>query len=143
MPIVRLEWILLAVLTAAFGAIVASEPMLEITSCEVGLFPTQGVNNSAECLTPIAGHYGYSIILILALPVLLCLLPAVITRRWFAWLVAMTLLVGSVRSLFTSTPVFVLLGYYLPVALVAVLLAASHRRLNDGGSSTLRAAPTR
>ncbi|MEN0139830.1 MAG: hypothetical protein AAGC80_32070 [Rhodococcus sp. (in: high G+C Gram-positive bacteria)] len=134
---VRLSWVVLAALTAAVGFVAASDPMLQITSCELGLLPTQGVSTSAQCDESIIDHYGNSIAVVLAFPVLLCLLPAAAPRRAIAWTVAAALTVVSIgafilMSAFASSsaspPQIVVYGYYLPSALLAVVLAGIHGR---------------
>lgn len=76
--------------------------MFEVTSCEVGLFPTQGVSNWGECESSLADHYGYAVIAVLALPPIVCMVPALVPRRGVAWVVAVVLLLGSVQWLFRA-----------------------------------------
>ncbi|MFC9360911.1 hypothetical protein ACFTZB_30595 [Rhodococcus sp. NPDC057014] len=121
-------WILLASFAAALGVFVASQPMFQITSCEIGVFPAQGVNTWAECEASIADQYGYLLTSgLLAIPPLLCLAPALMPRRGIAWLVAVVLLLVSVQWLLALRPTLVILGFYIPVALAALLLSAVHQ----------------
>lgn len=133
MILIRIGWFTLAALSGLLAIFAASTSMAEITDCELGLFPTSGIANWEQCRTSIAASYGNSIFVILALPMLVCLIPAVKPDRRTAWFAAIVLIIGSFGSWFVPTthstypPQFVVYVYFVPVALAAVLLAAFHK----------------
>ncbi|RVW03625.1 hypothetical protein [Rhodococcus spongiicola] len=126
---IRAGWIVVAWICAGLGVLAATSPMLSITSCELG-YPSNGVMPGAECEESVAGRYGPPIVAASAVPSLLCLLPAVFSRRWLAGLVAAVLVLGSVGSFVAGAPqnVFV---YFIPAALLAVGLAGWQAWLPD------------
>ena len=92
---------------------------MQISDCEIG----GSVLGSAECDASIYSHYGAGILVYLAVPVLMCLIPAAVPRLSLAWTVAGVLLVGWFLALMSSPP-FMVYGFYLPIALLAVVVAA-------------------
>ncbi|MET3960006.1 hypothetical protein ABIE52_006941 [Rhodococcus sp. OAS809] len=123
MTVIRLLWIVAAIIATALGVFVASWSILEITDCEIGLSLPQAV-----CDQSIWDYFGWSVIPVLAVPVLLCLVPAVVPQPWAGWVVAGLLLVISVVGFFSaftsSSPALLsLVVGSFPVALLAVLLA--------------------
>lgn len=97
MTVIRLLWIVAAIIATALGVFVASWSILEITDCEIGLSLPQAV-----CDQSIWDYFGWSVIPVLAVPVLLCLVPAVVPQPWAGWVVAGLLLVISVVGFFSA-----------------------------------------
>ncbi len=128
--------LLLAGLAATIGALVAHEPMWQVTSCEIGVYGEAGIDNSAECNASMLAHYGSGVLVVLALPVTLCVGPAAIPTRQVAWGVAAMLLVCCFVAL-TSSTMLSFYSYYAPVALIAVVLAALHGRLTRTRASVV------
>lgn len=126
---IRVGWIVLAWICAGLGVFAATSPMLANASCELG-YPDGGVMPGDECEESIARHYGPSVVAALAVPSLLCLLPAAIPRRWLAGVVATVLALGSFGAFLEPTPQFVY-AYFVPVAVLAVVLAGSQAWLPD------------
>ncbi|OYD70267.1 hypothetical protein [Rhodococcus sp. OK302] len=122
MTAIRLAWFVLAIVATALGVFVASWQIFEITTCEIGLSWPQ-----TECNQSIWGYFGWSVVPVLAVPVLLCLIPAVIPRPWIGWFVAGLLLVMSVAGFFSAftspSPSLASVSGSFPPALLAVLLA--------------------
>ncbi|MFI6996334.1 hypothetical protein [Nocardia sp. NPDC050175] len=116
MGLSRVAWLLLAGATVVWGVFVASEPLHQISSCEV-------VQVDAECGASIAARYGAGLVLLLAVPVALCALPALRVTRGLSWVVAGVLVIGSLLALPAADTVFAALVYYLPVGMIAVLVA--------------------
>lgn len=110
---IRIAWLLLAAFACAMSVFVASEPMLQFTSCEIE-------SGGPACEESILTHYGQGFLIVLAVPALLCLVPAVVPVRGVAWAIAVTLLLGFL-AVFTP--------FYLPVAVLGLTLAALHDRL--------------
>ncbi|WFR71561.1 hypothetical protein P9209_22200 [Prescottella defluvii] len=127
--VIRAGWVGLAWICAGLGVLAATSPMLQITSCELG-YPDAGVMPGEQCEMSIARFYGPPIVAALIVPALLCLLPAVIARRWAAGVVAAVLTLGSFGSLFRPAPQFTFV-YFVPAAVVAVLLAGWQAWLPD------------
>lgn len=126
---VRAGWILLAWVCAGLAVVAATSSMMQITSCELG-YPDDGIMPGEECERSIARTYGPSIVAALAVPALLCLLPAVVFRRWVGVLVAAVLVGGSFGTFFAPAPQAVF-GFFVPAAVLAVLLAGWHAWLPD------------
>ena len=126
---IRAGWILLAWVCAGLGVLAATSSMMQITSCELGI-PDAGVMPGAECEEMIARYYGPPMVVALGVPALLCLLPAVVFRRWVGGLVALVLVVGSFGVVFQPAPLFTF-GYFIPAALLALILAGWHGWLPD------------
>ncbi len=72
-------------------------------------------------------------VIALAVPAMVCLIPAVVPRPSAAWMVAGSLMVASLLGFpegMSSTPSLLgVYGFYLPIALLAVLLAIQHQRI--------------
>ncbi|NKR45865.1 hypothetical protein [Prescottella equi] len=126
---VRAGWILLAWVCAGLALVAATSSMMQITSCELG-YPDDGIMPGEECERSIARTYGPPIVAALAVPALLCLLPAVHFRRGVGVLVAAALAVGSFGAVSQPAPLFTF-GYFIPAALLALLLAGWHSWLPD------------
>lgn len=116
MGLSRVVWLLLAGATAVWGVFVASEPLNQISSCEV-------VQLDATCGDSIIARYGVGLVLLLAVPVVLCVLPALRVTHGLSWLVAGVLVIGSLLALPATDTVFAALVYYLPVGAIAVVVA--------------------
>ncbi|MFF0813995.1 hypothetical protein ACFYVR_02395 [Rhodococcus sp. NPDC003318] len=140
MVLVRAEWVILAILAVALGVVVAGEPMLEITDCELGRFAVGnpgGVGSPAQCAGSTLAFFRFDLLIALAIPVALCLLAAARPRRVVSWAVAAALagcVLLAVLSLMQSigpstTPVTTVYLYLAPVAAGAVELAALHDRI--------------
>ncbi|MGX1807327.1 hypothetical protein ACWIGI_16550 [Nocardia sp. NPDC055321] len=136
---VRIAWVVVAVVAAALGVLAASSSMMQITSCELGLLPSEGIATGAECEQRIAEFYGGKAVFILALPVLLCVLSAIAPHRWISALSAVTIL-GCVAAAFVAPvpaneppPVIVAYVFYLPAAVLAILLTGYQAMLGVGG----------
>ncbi|MFI9402030.1 hypothetical protein [Nocardia sp. NPDC052316] len=114
MGLSRVVWLLLAGVTAAWGVFVASEPLHQISSCEV-------VQMDTVCGESIFARYGVGLALLLAVPVVLCVLPAVRATHSLSWVVAGVLVIGALVALPATDTVFAAFTYYLPVGVVAVL----------------------
>ncbi|MGW0044298.1 hypothetical protein [Rhodococcus sp. NPDC003348] len=154
MILLRAEWVVLAILAAVLGVVVAREPMLQFTDCELGHFAVGnpgGIESPAECAASALAYFGFGLIAVLAVPVVLCLAPAAVPRRAVAWAAAAGLagcpLLGALALMNTigpsTTPVVVVYPYFLPVAVGAVLLATFHHRLaaaTGGSTADLRPA---
>ncbi|MBM4488060.1 hypothetical protein MWT96_02950 [Prescottella equi] len=121
---VRVGWFLLAWVCAGLAIVAATSSMMQITSCELG-YPDDGIMPGAECEASVARTYGPAIVAVLAIPALLCLLPAVFPERLLAGLVAGVLAVGSFGTFFASAPLSAF-GYFVPAAVPAVALAVWH-----------------
>ncbi|MFD6063003.1 hypothetical protein [Rhodococcus wratislaviensis] len=135
MTVMRFAWVLLAVVTTALGVFAASNPMLQITECELGL-SSQGISAS-ECNESIWDHFGGVLVLVLAVPAVVCLIPAAVPRPTVAWAVAGSMLLASVSGFSPSlaassspSPLAVY-GFYLPLALLAILLAIAHQSTSN------------
>ncbi|MCK0089538.1 hypothetical protein HCA61_09625 [Rhodococcus sp. HNM0563] len=119
----RWAWVLLAMITAAWGAFAASNPILQITDCEIGL----SAISPSECNESIWSYFGNSMVIVLVLPAMACLLPVAVPRISAAWTVAGLLVVASVLGFseaMSSIPSLLgVYGFYLPIAFLAVLLA--------------------
>ncbi|QBJ98090.1 hypothetical protein ERC79_20680 [Rhodococcus sp. ABRD24] len=126
---VRVGWFLLAWVCAGLAILAATSSMMQITACELG-YPDAGIMPGGECEQSIVRTYGPPIVAVLAIPAVLCLLPAAFPERLLAGLVAGTLVVGSFGTLFASAPLSVF-GFFVPAAVLAVALALGHSWLPD------------
>jgi hypothetical protein len=95
---IRIAWVVLAVATGILGSATAQWPLYEITDCEIGLGPL----SSADCYRSIHDYFGREVFLVLALPVALCVIPAVIPRPLVSWIVSATMLCAAVVGFFTA-----------------------------------------
>lgn len=127
--VIRAGWVVLAWICAGMGMIAATDPMLSITSCELG-YPDAGVMRGEQCEMSIARYYGPPMVAALAVPALLCLLPVVVARRWAAGLVAVAISLCSFGAFFRPAPQFVFV-YFVPAAVLALILAGWHAWLPD------------
>ncbi|ROZ48945.1 hypothetical protein EEB13_02965 [Rhodococcus sp. WS3] len=120
----RWVWVVLALAAAALGYFAASDPMYQITSCEIGIFPSDGITNWTQCNESIVSYLGVAILAWLAVPALMCVIPAVVPCRWVAVTVAAILVFGAFGAFFASRPHLVAYGYFIPIALAACFVAA-------------------
>ncbi|WP_072803630.1 hypothetical protein [Rhodococcoides yunnanense] len=123
MTVIRVAWLVLALATGVLGSFVAAWPLYQITDCELGLsLPV------SECSKPIGEHFGSAAMVVLAVPVVLCLLPAARPVPVVAWSVAGLMFASSVVSLWTaftsSSPTLLSLLGNPPCAVLALVLAA-------------------
>ncbi|UFS97617.1 hypothetical protein [Nocardia huaxiensis] len=118
----RMVWLVLAVGTAVWGAaFVAAEPMYQVSSCEI-------VHVDAACSGSVLAYYGAGLGVLLAVPVGLCLVPALPGLSRCSWLVAGAILLLSVLALPMTGSMFGVLSYYLPVGVAALVAAGLQRR---------------
>ncbi|GAA3146612.1 hypothetical protein GCM10020255_024860 [Rhodococcus baikonurensis] len=89
---IRIAWLVLAIAVAVLGSASAQWPVYEITSCEIGFDSL----SSAVCLGTVHEYFGRQLFLVLAIPVALCIVPAVIPRPVVSWLVAGAMLSTAV-----------------------------------------------
>ncbi|MET8800736.1 hypothetical protein ABZV91_30680 [Nocardia sp. NPDC004568] len=114
-------WLILAGATAVWGGVfVAAEPLYQISSCEV-------VNMDAACGESVLTHYGAELVVLLAVPVLLCVVPAIPGFRRCSWMAALVVLLISLLASPATDSVFAVLIYYLPVGALALTAAAFQR----------------
>ncbi|MFZ2174573.1 MAG: hypothetical protein WAW17_11145, partial [Rhodococcus sp. (in: high G+C Gram-positive bacteria)] len=97
MAMMRFAWVVLAVVTAALGVFAASNPMLQITDCELGLSIS-----TSECNKSIWDHFRGGLVLVLTVPVVVCVIPAVVPRPAVAWVVAGSMFLASVSVFFSE-----------------------------------------
>jgi hypothetical protein len=71
---IRIAWLALAIAVGVLGSASAQWPVYEITSCEIGFDSL----SSAVCLGTVHEYFGRQLFLVLAIPVALCIVPAVI-----------------------------------------------------------------
>lgn len=131
MGLARVAWLLLAGATTMWGVFVASEPLQQISSCEV-------VQMDVACSDSIVARYGVRLVLLLAIPAVLCVLPALRATHGLSWVIAGVLVISSLLALPATETVFAALVYFLPVGAVAVVLAGfqfwyDRRRAVPGG----------
>lgn len=130
MTCLRSAWAALAVLAVALGASVAAWPMYQISSCEIGLY-TQEIPSAQACSASVWDFFGASLIAVLAVPVVICALPAIFLRPTVGWAATGALMFTTVVGLFavigaTTPSLLSLLGSF-PVTFLAVLLASVHQ----------------
>ena len=103
MPVlIRLGWVALASLSAAVSADWALGPMLWTTECQLGEFRTELIASWDECISSTLSDYGNTLLLVLAVPILLCLIPAVLPRLVVARTVVTVLAAMNVLSILNS-----------------------------------------
>ncbi len=127
MSVMRVGWILLAVVTVFLGIVAATSPMLQITDCETGLYSGE-VPNRGACDASIRSYFGNAVVPVLAVPVAVCLIPVFEPRQGVSWLAVAALIMLSVVGFFalllSSKPTLVdLYGYFWPAIPLAVLVA--------------------
>lgn len=136
---IRIAWVLLAVATGILGSATAQWPLYEITNCEIGLGPL----SSADCYRSIHDYFGRDLFLVLALPVALCVVPAVIPRPFVSWIVSATMLCAAVLGFFTAfgsdMPSLMSMVGSLPAAVLALALAAVHQAIALRNGAVVRA----
>ncbi|MGW0246511.1 hypothetical protein ACWDYH_07700 [Nocardia goodfellowii] len=116
----RVAWLLLASATSLWSVLIAAEPVYQISSCEA-------VQMDSACGQTIFTRYGAALALLLAIPVVLCALPAVTALRGSSWLVAVVLIVGPSSAVPTTDSMFGAAAYFLPVGIAALAVAAFQR----------------
>ena len=136
---IRIAWVVLAVATGILGSATAQWPLYEITNCEIDLGPL----SSADCYRSIHDYFGRDLFLVLALPVALCVIPAVIPRPFVSWIVSATMLCAAVLGFFTAfgsdMPSLMSMVGSLPAAVLALALAAVHQAIVLRNGAIVRA----
>lgn len=129
MLVVRVGWVVLAVIATALGMWTTGWPMLQITNCELGLSMSP-----ESCAQPLLDYFGFPLALVLAIPVVLFLITAAVGTLWMSWTTAGTMLVLTavgVYSALGSTPSLVSTVGSLPGTALALLLAVVHQILTS------------
>lgn len=126
MIMMRVGWVLLVFVAVFVGVGAATSPMLQITSCEIGMYSRE-VPNLEVCNASIWSYFGMAAGPVLAVPVLVCLISVFLPGRRVAWLATAALfglsIVGFFAMVFSSKPgLDDLLGFFWPVAFLAVLV---------------------
>ncbi|PND52924.1 hypothetical protein [Rhodococcus sp. ENV425] len=141
MIVMRVGWILLAVVTVFLGIAAATSSMLEITDCEIGVYSRE-VPGLAACNASIWSYFGGTVVPALAVPVAVCLIPVLKPRQSVSWLAVAALFALSVVGFFaaftSSTPTWVgLYGFFWPLLPLALLIAgvASLAKPRPSGST--------
>lgn len=119
MSVVRAGWVLLAAVAVALGVSVSNWPMYQITDCELGLSMS-----SESCEQPLLDYFGFPLVLVLAIPVVLFLVTAGVGRIWMAWTATGTMLVLTAVGFYSaggSTPSLVSTLGGLPGTALALL----------------------
>ncbi|MEU8899643.1 hypothetical protein [Nocardia sp. NPDC048505] len=124
---IRIAWSLFAVAVAVYGVDLGSQPWWHLSSCEK-------INVDAACKASLLSHYGFRFVLVTAFAVLACLAPMLRPTRSTAWITAAaaTSLVILVAVVFSEPLWF----DFVPIALIAIVLALFHRVLE---AASLRA----
>ena len=124
----RVVWLVLAVGAALWAVFAGPEPVYQISACEK-------VQMNGACEEDIASRYGLGFVLVAAVPVAMCALPAIRGFRWTSWVVAGTLTVGSLVAVVAGIgTIFGVYAYYLPIGVAAILVASFqswHERRNS------------
>lgn len=141
MTVMRVGWILLAVVTASLGIAAATSSMSEITDCEIGVYSRE-VPGPAACNASIWSYFSSMVVPVLAVPVVVCLIPVLKPRRSVSWLAVAALfalsIVGFFAAFMSSTPTRVgLYGFFWPLLPLALLVAgvASLAKPRPSGST--------
>ncbi|AYJ47688.1 hypothetical protein [Rhodococcus sp. P1Y] len=131
----RIAWLTLAAAAAGLGIWAAGWPIYQISSCEIGAY-SAAVPTVEACNEPIRDHFGADLYLVLAVPVVLCLLPAIRPRPAVEWAVAWVLFLSSAVGWFTvigaSSPSLLSMLGSLPITVSAFLVTISHRLVSAG-----------
>jgi len=80
MIVMRVGWIVLAVVTVLLGIGAATSPMLQIAECEIGVYSRE-VPNLETCHASIRSYFGTAVWPVLAVPVMVCLIPVFVPRQ--------------------------------------------------------------
>ncbi len=135
---IRIAWLALAIAVGVLGSASAQWPVYEITSCEIGFDSL----SSAVCLGTVHEYFGRQLFLVLAIPVALCIVPAVIPRPVVSWLVAGAMLStavwGFAVAFSSTTPSLVAMVGSVPAAVLALVLAATHQVIAVRDRATAR-----
>lgn len=75
------------------------------------------------CGGSIFARHGVGLVLLLAVPVALCVLPALRVTHGLSWLVTGVLVIGALLALLAADTVFAAFAYCLPIGIVAMLVA--------------------
>ncbi len=94
------------------------------------------MNVDATCTASVFARYGFALVVVLTIPVVLCALPAYRPFPWSTWLVAATLIVGPILAVGATDTMFATWIYYLPFGAAAVVVAVLERRRERMGVST-------
>lgn len=125
---IRAVWAVLALATAGFAVFIGAEPMYSVTNCEILMA------GQPDCVQSLYAGFGPVLLAVLAAPVLLCAAPAIWPAHATGWAAALGLVVASVFGAGTLVRMDGTaggaLGYFLPVALLAVVLAALYGPLS-------------
>ncbi|WP_107984941.1 hypothetical protein [Rhodococcus sp. OK519] len=137
MLLIRIEWMTLAIATAAFAVFSALERMWWATECQLGLLPTTLIRDWDECTESTFSFYGAGLLVPLAIPVVLCVIPGVVPRRGVASVSAAALAAFCISTFWlapyplpgSGAALLGFAGYCWPSAIMAILLASLHDRL--------------
>ncbi|ORI14609.1 hypothetical protein BJD99_05675 [Rhodococcus sp. 1163] len=126
MPGIRVAWAVLAVIAVALGVRATDWPMLQITNCELGLTMAP-----ESCEQPLLDYFRFPLVLVLAIPIALFLVAAVVCRSSMSWVAAGTMLVLTAVGFYNagmSTPsLWSPLASAAPVTVPALVLAVFHQ----------------
>ncbi len=147
MIVMRVGWIVLAVVTVLLGIGAATSPMLQIAECEIGVYSRE-VPNLEACHASIRSYFGTAVWPVLAVPVMVCLIPVFVPRQRVAWLATAALfafsVVGFWALVFSSKPTLAdLFGFFWPVVFLAALVTGLAQVVNfrRNGRGPLQPAP--
>jgi hypothetical protein len=125
---IRVAWIALAFAHIGLGISVARWTLMQITDCELGL-----TMSARACRQTLWDYFGFSLVPALAVPVVLCVVAAVVCRPRVSWWVvgvmALLVVVGIGSTLGASAPSLMPLLGSLPGTFLAVLLAFVQSRV--------------
>ncbi|MFE9578462.1 hypothetical protein ACFYO1_18875 [Nocardia sp. NPDC006044] len=96
------------------------------------------------CGSSIFARHGVGLVLLLAVPVLLCALPALRVTHGLSWVVAGVLMIGALTASAAADTVFAAFAYYLPIGVVAMLVGgfqAWHDGRNRVAAARIATAP--
>ncbi|MCZ4518115.1 hypothetical protein O4220_06255 [Rhodococcus ruber] len=124
---IRVAWGVAAVVAVALGVGIMKWPMSEVTNCELGL-----TMSPAACEQGLLDHFGFALVMVLAIPVVLFTMAAVVCRPWMSWTVAIAQTIFTAVGFFSatgSTPSLLSTLGSLPGTALALLLAVVHHVL--------------
>ncbi|SUD49456.1 Uncharacterised protein [Nocardia otitidiscaviarum] len=114
---VRVVWTVFALVVCGYGFFVASEPLYQVSTCEI-------INADTACTSSLFAHYGWRLGILIACSTAISALPALNPTRTAEWSAAALLTVGLISlSAILGLPVAL---YYAPIVVTALLLAALH-----------------
>ena len=132
---------MLAAVAVVLGVSVSNWPMYRITDCELGLSMSP-----ARCEQPLLDYFGVPLLFVLAIPVALFLLSAVVGRMWMAWTATGTMVVLTAVGFYSaggSTPSLVSTLGSLPATALALLLTIAQLMVTSAGVHLRQFAGTR